>query len=293
MARKRLGELLLERKVITPAQLEQGLSAQQRTRQRLGITLVQQGVLSETQLASALAASLGLPAVDLARVPVDWSAVHMLRTRFCETHEVFPFGIDGKGTATKRLMVAMSDPLNQAALDEVEFTTGLSVAAFVATHSQVREAILRYYHKVLASSPTPSPGGVPGGATVRLIPSPVEDEQPVVMGEEIISVVNAVPDDEPLASRPVAPITSSGSGARPASSDSGVKKLTTDPGSRGPPVLQKVKPSGIAKDLDFLFGGKPEDDVETMERRFWALLRLLQKKGLITREEFMDEFGEE
>ncbi len=280
MARKRLGELLLERKLITPVQLESGLHAQQRTRQRLGITLVQQGVLSETQLASALAASLGLPAVDLTRIQVDWSAVHMLRARFCETHEVFPFGID-KSTSTKHLMVAMSDPLNQAALDEIEFTTGLKISACVATHSQVREAILRYYHKVLASSPTPAPGGSPGGATVRLIPSPIEDEQPVVMGEEIISVVNPLPDDEPL-----------GEPAPRTSSDSGVKKAS-DSGSRSPPVLHKAKPSAISKDLDFLFGGKAEDDVETMERRFWALLRLLQKKGLITREEFMTELGEE
>jgi hypothetical protein len=266
MARKRLGELLLERKVITQAQLEQGLHAQKKTRQRLGITLVQQGVLSETQLASALAASLGLPAVDLGRVQVDWSAVHMLRARFCENHEVFPFGIDGKGTASKHLLLAMSDPLNQAALDEVEFTTGLKVSACVATHSHVREAILRYYHKVTANPPTPSPGGTPGGATVKLIPSPAEDDGPVVMGEEIVSIPNPLPPD-PLAPAP---------GARP-----------------GPPVLKRVQQSGVAKDLDFLFGGKGEDDLETMERRFWALLRVLQRKGLVTREEFIAEFGEE
>ena len=49
----------------------------------------------------------------------------------------------------------------------------------------------------------------------------------------------------------------------------------------------------MSKDLAFLFGLKGDDDVETMERRFWALLRLLQKKGLITREEFLNELGED
>ncbi|MBL8922106.1 MAG: general secretion pathway protein GspE [Myxococcaceae bacterium] len=276
MARKRIGELLLERKVITPAQLEAGLSAQKRTRQRLGITLVQQGVLSEAQLAGALAASLGLPAVDLSKLQVDWSAVHMLRARFCENHEVFPFGIDGKGTASKRLLLAMSDPLNQAALDEVEFTTGLKVSACVATHSQVREAILRYYHKVSASAATtPASTGAPAGATVRLLPSPVHDDEPVVMGEEIISISNPLPPEAvapPPPPKPMTPI--------PMGSQSGVRR----PGTR----LE----AAVAKDLDFLFGVKGEDD-ETVERRLWALLRLLQKKGLITREEFLAELGEE
>lgn len=271
MSRKRIGELLLERKVISQPQLEAGLAAQKRTRQRLGITLIQQGVLTEAQLAGALAASLGVPAVDLTKVQVDWSAVHMLRARFCENHEVFPFGIDGKGTTSKRLVVAMSDPLNQAALDEIEFTTGLQVAQCVATHSQVREAILRYYHKVSPS--TGAVGGPLGGATVSLIPSAMEGDEPVVMGEEIISRSNPLPPDvatpEP---KPMAPI--------PTTSQSGVRRGTR---------LE----AAVAKDLDFLFGVKGEDDVETMERRFWALLRVLQKKGLLTREEFIAELGEE
>lgn len=258
MSRKRIGELLLERNVITKTQLEAGLLAQQRTRQRLGITLIQQGVVTEAQLCGALAASLGLPPVDLSRVQVDWSAVHMLRARFCENHEVFPFGLDGKGTTTKRLVVAMSDPLNQAALDEVEFTTGLKAAPCVATHSQVREAILRYYHKVTGSAATPRPGGTPGGATVRLLPSPVEHEEPVVMGEEIISIGNPLPPDVPTPAPPRTPLG-----------------------------------AAVSKDLEFLFGVEPTDDLEAMERRFWALLRVLQKKGVLTRDEFIAELGDD
>lgn len=259
MSRKRIGELLLERGVITKAQLEAGLLAQKRTRQRLGVTLVQQGVLSEGQLAGALAVSLGVPAVDLARVQVDWSAVHMLRARFCENHEVFPFGLEGKGTVTRRLLVAMSDPLNAAALEEIEFTTGLEVSPCVATHSQVREAILRYYHKVTASAVQPPPKGTPGGATVRLLPSPVEEDEPVVMGEEIISIHNQLPPD-------VVP---------------------------PPPVKKKNLEATVSKDLEFLFGLEGDTDVEKLERRFWALLRVLQKKGLVSREEFLAELGDE
>lgn len=250
MARKRIGELLLERGAITKDQLESGLLAQKRTRQRLGVTLIQQGVVSEIQLAQVLAQSLSLATVDLSQVQVDWSAVHMLRTRFCETHELFPFAVDGKGTANKRLLVAMSDPLNQPATEEIEFTTGLQVTAYVSTHSQVRAAILRYYHKA-------SPAEAAARARpVTAAPAPMEDDDaPMIMGEEIVSAFNLMPE----------------------------------------PSAPKKKGDSVSKDLDFLFGERADDEteVEKLERRFWALLRIMQRKGLISRDEFMAELDRE
>lgn len=245
MLRKRIGELLLEHGAITQAQLDAGLAAQKRTRQRLGLTLIQQGVITEVQLAQVLANSLSLATVDLTQVQVDWSAVHMLRARFCEQHELFPFAIDGKGTANKKLLVAMSDPLNRAATEEIEFTTGLPVAAYVSTHGQVRTAILKYYHKT-ASVPVKAPA-----------PAPVEDDAPMIVGEEIISVANVLPIDAP------------------------------DP----MPAAPKKKADPVARDLDFLFGQRSEEDAdgEKADRRFWALLRILQRKGLLTRDEFIAE----
>ncbi len=256
MARKRIGELLLERGAISQAQLDAGLAAQKRTRQRLGVTLIQQGVLTEIQLAQVLAQSLSLGTVDLNQVQVDWSAVHMLRDRFCENHELFPFAIDGKGTQTKRLLVAMSDPLNQTAIDEIEFTTGLPVAPYVSTHSQVRAAILRYYHKASAAEAAarvkvPAPAAPPAPVPAP----PPEDEAPMVLGEEIISVANPLPEEAPA----------------------------------------KKKGDSVAKDLDFLFGGRAEEEteLEKHDRRFWALLRIMQRKGLITRDEFLAELERE
>jgi hypothetical protein len=253
MARKRIGELLLERGAISKEQLDAGLVAQKRTRQRLGVTLIQQGVLSEIQLAQVLAQSLSLATVDLNQVQVDWSAVHMLRDRFCETHELFPFAIDGKGTANKRLLVAMSDPLNQPAIEEIEFTTGLKVGAYVSTHSQVRAAILRYYHKNSAAEAASKV------AAVVPPPPPPEDEAPMVMGEEIISVANPIPTAAQLAGSP------------------------------------RRKSDAVSKDLDFLFGNRAdeESEVEKMERKFWALLRIMQRKGLLTRDEFLAELERE
>ena len=254
MARKRIGELLLERGAITKEQLDAGLAAQKRTRQRLGVTLIQQGVLTEIQLAQVLAQSLSLATVDLNQVQVDWSAVHMLRARFCETHELFPFAIDGKGTANKRLLVAMSDPLNQPAIEEIEFTTGLQVAMYVSTHSQVRAAILKYYHKASAAEVAAKAVGPAQQKAPPPAPPPDEDA-PMIVGEEIISSHNVMPE----------------------------------------PAAPKKKSDSVSKDLDFLFGERADDDseVETMERKFWALLRIMQRKGLITRDEFLAELDRE
>jgi hypothetical protein len=253
MSRKRIGELLLDRGAITRQQLEAGLAAQQRTRQRLGVTLIQMGTISEVQLAQVLAQSLGLATVDLAAVQVDWSAVHLLRARFCESHELFPFAID-KGGQKKKVMVALSDPLDQPALEEIEFTTGLQVAPYVSTHSQIRAAVLRYYHKVApekVAAAGPLVARQPPPAAPRTVTA---DEMPMVVGEEIISQANLVPVDE-------------------------------------------TKAEGraqAAKDLDFLFGKKADDaaGTETLERRFWALMRLLERKGLVGRDEFLKELGD-
>lgn len=238
MSRKRIGELLLDRGAISRAQLDAGLQTQQRTRQRLGVTLIQMGAISEVQLAQVLAQSLGLATVDLAAVQVDGRAVHLLRARFCETHELFPFAID-KTAPGKRVMVALSDPLNQPAVEEIEFTTGLAVAAYVSTHSQIRAAILRYYHKV-----APETVERAGPLVSR---RPAADETATVVGQELAS-----PAAQPALLPPKSPR------------------------------------SQTAKDLDFLFGKDGHTEAtETLEHRFWTLMRLLERKGLVSRDEFL------
>jgi hypothetical protein len=265
MTRKRIGELLVARGAITPAQLAAGLAAQQRTRQRLGATLVEQGIITEVVLAQALGESLGLATVDLAQVQVDWSAVHMLRSRFCEQHALFPFAIEGKGTATKRLLIALSDPQDQGAVEEIEFTTGLSVKPYVSTLSQVRAALLRYYHKVPDTEAQAQARAPAGAGSVRLMP--VDDEPPMVVGQEIAAVSPPPPPSEP---------------------DAALERLIAERQSQA--QARKRSGAGVAKDLDVLFGAAPEDEpVEKLERKFWALMRIMARKGLITREEFLQE----
>lgn len=281
MARKRIGETLLERGAITPEQLEAALVAQRQSpQQRVGAILVTQGAITEPMLVQALSEALGTPVVDLASTPADWAAVHMVRARFCEQHEVFPYALESVG-GRRHLVVAMADPLNQTALDELEFTTGLKVSPRVAGLSAVRAAILRYYHKV-TPSPAPSASKPPTALPPRLprTPRPAapakaaqDDDEEVLIGEELPPVDKA--DGGSLAEL--------------------IRKREAEQRQkRGTEAKSRAGDSGVMDDLDYLFGGLREepDRVEQLERKFWALMRIMARKGLLTNEEFTRELDD-
>src|SRR5271169_751377 len=168
MTRRRLGEVLLARGAITKAQLDDALQYARRTRQRLGGALVQKGHLSEEALVHALSESLGLAAVDLERTFVDWNAVQLLSSGVCEAYGLFPYAIEAL-QGRRQLLVAMVDPLNLSAVEEVEFTTGMPVSARLAPLAAVHAAILRHYHQVNIPSPAPE----------------IEEVDEVIEGEEM------------------------------------------------------------------------------------------------------------
>jgi hypothetical protein len=227
MARKRLGEVLLARGAITKAQLDDALAYARRTRQRLGGALVQKGHISEEALVNALSESLGLAAVDLERTFIDWNAVQMLRSGVCEAYGLFPYAIELL-QGRKQLLVAMVDPLNLSAVEEVEFTTGLPVSARLAPLAAVHAAILRHYHQVTV--PQDAPG----------------EEEEVIEGEEM------APPPAPPRISPVAALSSVGK------------------------VASSEYPA------DFLDDGLAD---ELWRRRFWALVRLLVQKRVVTQDE--------
>ena len=279
MARKRIGETLLERGAITPEQLEAALVAQRQSpQQRVGAVLVSQGAITEPMLVQALSEALGTPVVDLASTPADWAAVHMVRARFCEQHELFPYALENVG-GRRHLVVAMADPLNQTALDELEFTTGLKVSPRVAVLSAVRAAILRYYHKVTpspapsASKPPTLPPRLPRTRPAAPARAAQDDDEEVLIGEELPAVDKA--DGSSLAEL--------------------IRKREAEQRQkRGTEAKSRAGDSGVMDDLDYLFGGLREepDRVEQLERKFWALMRIMARKGLLSNEEFTRELDD-
>ena len=136
---KQLGDILLEGGHVTPDQLASAVEEQRRLGRSLGRVLVDLGVLSEGQLVAALATQIGLKFVDLSDYPVDGSAVSRVPDTVCRRHNALPIGYeDGK------LVVAMADPANVFAVDDMRSMTGMEIKPVVATKADVLAAINRY-----------------------------------------------------------------------------------------------------------------------------------------------------
>jgi len=137
---KQLGELLLERKIINEAQLQKGLQVQKEKGGLFGSILVLLGYATEEQIAQALTTQFGFPYLPLANYEVDSSIVKLIPENVSSQYNLI--AIDKIGNS---LTVAMSDPLNIHAIEDVELITNCKVQVFVSTQTDIKEAIKRYY----------------------------------------------------------------------------------------------------------------------------------------------------
>ena len=151
----KLGELVLREGLITRPQLEEALDRQIAEGTRLGEALLALGYLSEGDLASCLSKRLGVPLVDLTKRTIDRATLEIIPAATARMHQVLPLSLTGPV-----LKIAMVDPTNLSAMDELKFMTGHNVEPFVAPRTKLREAIERYY----GSTPAPDPGQGPAVA---------------------------------------------------------------------------------------------------------------------------------
>jgi type IV pilus assembly protein PilB len=136
----RLGELLVSKGLITTRQLDDALQEQKISGNKLGTSLVKLGFMSEKQLVSFLSKHYGVPAIDLSEVEVDPEAIKLIPADVVYKYQVLPIKRVG-GT----LRVAMSDPSNILAIDDIKFLTSCHVEVFVSTESAIKVAIDRHY----------------------------------------------------------------------------------------------------------------------------------------------------
>jgi type IV pilus assembly protein PilB len=137
---KQLGDILLDSGLVTQDQLAEAYEEHQRAGRALGRVLVEKGVLTESQLVAALAQQIGLKFVDLSDYPVDGAAIASVPPSVCRRYNALPIGYEDG-----RLLVAMSDPANVFAIDDIRSITGAEVKPVVATKSDVTGAINRYH----------------------------------------------------------------------------------------------------------------------------------------------------
>ena len=137
----RLGELLVREKLISLQQLRQAQDEQRRSGQNLGYTLSKLGYISDDDITNFLSAQYRLPAVDLESHDVDAEVIRLVSREVCEKHKLLPVSRSGSS-----LIVAMADPTNLHAIDDIKFLTGFNVEPVVASETAIQQAVERYYN---------------------------------------------------------------------------------------------------------------------------------------------------
>src|SRR5687768_8052806 len=144
----RIGELLLKEKRITPAQLQEALNYQKTNGGKLGFNLVHLGFVKDEEITALLSKQYGVPSINLAQFQVDAAVIKLIPAETANKYQIVPLSRSG---AT--LTIAMTDPTNVFAMDDIKFMTGYNVEPVVASETAVAEAIQRYY----PATPAPRP----------------------------------------------------------------------------------------------------------------------------------------
>ncbi|HEU4385888.1 MAG TPA: ATPase, T2SS/T4P/T4SS family, partial [Anaeromyxobacteraceae bacterium] len=136
----RLGELLVRENLISLQQLQKAQDEQRKNGGRIGSLLVKQGSIAEADLTNFLSKQYGVPAIGLKDFEIDEEVIRLIPRATAEKHQVIPVNRAGSS-----LIIAMSDPSNIFAIDDIKFLTGYNVEVVVASEQSIRESIEHYY----------------------------------------------------------------------------------------------------------------------------------------------------
>jgi type IV pilus assembly protein PilB len=153
----KLGDMLRDQGLITEEQLKKALEQQKTTGGRIGYHLVQMGFVSEDQVTGCLSRQFGVPSVQLANYGIDREVIKLIPMEVAKKYLVVPISRVGM-----TLTVAMSDPSNVFAIDDIKFMTGYNIEPVVAAEAGVIEAIKKYYGGSTALEPVEKKESVDG-----------------------------------------------------------------------------------------------------------------------------------
>ena len=137
---KQLGELLIERGVINQSQLDKALTVQKEKGGLIGEVLVELGFVKEEDITQALTVQYGFPYLPLSNYEINPEVINIIPSRVVRQYLFVPLDKVGNN-----LTVAMSNPLNEHAIEDVELLSGCNIQIFVSTLSDVKGAIEKYY----------------------------------------------------------------------------------------------------------------------------------------------------
>lgn len=146
----RLGDVLVERGVITQEQLEQGLQLQKGSGRKLGETLIDEGFTTEEAIGRALSNQLGYDMIDLQNVAIPEDVLGLVPGNVLERYKVLPFEYASDNMNVIR--VAMADPMDMAAMDDIAIITNLQVEPVISTTRSIMLALDKYFGNVEVNS---------------------------------------------------------------------------------------------------------------------------------------------
>jgi len=174
----RIGELLLKEKRITPEQLQEALNFQRQHGGKLGFNLVKLGFVRDEEITAILSKQYGVPSIDLGQFEIDTSVIKLIPAETAQKYQIVPLSRAG---AT--LTIAMTDPTNVFAMDDIKFMTGYNVEPVVASETAVVAALEAYYGKPTTSSDGP--------ASALEVASRALEEMPL-LGEDGVEVLEEI-----------------------------------------------------------------------------------------------------
>jgi type IV pilus assembly protein PilB len=136
----RLGDMLVKATLITKDQLQKALQQQESSGGRIGSNLVRLGFISEDDITSFLSRQYGVPSINLSHFEIDPSVIKLIPSEIAQKHQVIPINRTGNV-----LTVAMADPSNIFAIDDIKFMTGFKVEPVVAAETSIKNAINKHY----------------------------------------------------------------------------------------------------------------------------------------------------
>src|SRR5438477_12264942 len=157
----RIGELLLKEKKINADQLQQALNNQKANGGKLGYNLVKMRFVKDEDITSLLSKQYGVPSINLTQFDIDLGVIKLIPAETAHKYQIIPLSRAG---AT--LTIAMTDPTNVFAMDDIKFMTGYNVEPVVASESAVTDAIQKYYSAAAAKN------GSGGGAAAAVASGP-------------------------------------------------------------------------------------------------------------------------
>jgi len=165
----RIGELLLKERRVTPAQLQEALNYQKTHGGKLGFNLVKLGYVKDEEITALLSKQYGVPSINLAQFDIDPTVIKLVPSETAHKYQIVPLSRSG---AT--LTIAMTDPTNVFAMDDIKFMTGYNVEPVVASEGAVLDAIEKYYGGGGGGATAVTDGGG-GGSSLELATKMLED----------------------------------------------------------------------------------------------------------------------